>query len=814
MPSQITRLTLASLTLILVLVLQVSAVLGASPSPDFSISVSPSSLTIPVTSSGLVQITLTSLNSFSSKVNLTASSSPTSDPTLILGASNLTLPARGTANTWLNITIQSSVDYAVTVVGTSGVLTHSATVNVAWGSPHTDFIVTTNRAQLITPRSLADADQITVTSLHLFAGTINMAGTVNPVIANAPTVSYSPTSFTVSNWGSATTTLTVQTTATTPLQNYTITLSATGQTYAGPTTHSITLNLSVVNSGFEISANPSTFNTGTTDTDGTIIRVASVNGFAGNVTLSASVNPKAPGVYIPVTVRMFPNNLTLSPNGVQDSLLIATVSGSVADSYDITVVVNDGPLVRSLVLTFWVNTVQYRGYRTLNFLSATTGTTENLLINLTNQTSYLGPVTLHATVSPSVPNGPVISFQPSSLSLTSIGWNTTKMVVTTQSNTPLGVYIVVLSESSGTINLNPIAVILTLEVPVQFDMTVSPASFVLVAGNGIANAQLSITNLDKNPGQVAVSTSYNPTAFTVVLWRNPSLYYIENDPLDITNGSTAVLSIVVQANPSARAGNYTVTIAGASGSIIQATTIRVEVVSLSSSFLECQVFRAGIPYPSSTINLDYNFTDIGQLSMTVLEVQLQAFSRTSLPISTHVTLTGGQSKIITTTLEIPGTARLGPQILSFYVQWEFYNPSNSQWEIANPLVFNGNLTILAPPAPQPPTPSTPHSTGPSSGITNLAQTLQDLVSQLAGGQSTMPLFNGSLDEATVLVIAVAIYWGLLLLAILLLVKQRNRIRTPKDFERTNTWTAGLRNNSGVLAILYLVYYYVWTLIPK
>jgi hypothetical protein len=502
-------------------------------------------------------------------------------------------------------------------------------------------MVSTNRGQLITPRSLSDTAQITVTSLHLFVGTISMTGAVNPVTANAPTVSYSPSSFPVSNWGSATTTLTLQTTALTPIQNYTISVSATGQTYAGLTTHSIALKLCIVNSGIEISANPSTFNTGTTDTDGTVIRVVSVNGFAGNVTLSASVNPKAPGVYIPVTVRMLPNNLTLYPNSTQDSLLIATVSGSVATSYDITVVVKDAPLVRSLVLTFWVNTAQYRGYRTLDYLSATTGTTVRLLINVLNRTSLLGPVSLHATISPSLLNGPAISFQPPSLSLTSIGWNTTEMVVTIQSDTPLGVYIIVLNESSGTISLNPVAVILTVEVPIQFSITVSQASFVLGAGMGIANAQLSIANLDKNPGQVAISTSFNATALTVILLRNPSLYYIENDPLGISNGSMTILSVVVTANPNAETGNYTVTITGASGNVTHATSIRISVISLSSDFLEYGIFRGGDPYPGSVINLVYNFTDIGQVSMTVLGVQLQAFNLTYFQISSPVTLTGG-----------------------------------------------------------------------------------------------------------------------------------------------------------------------------
>jgi len=635
-------------------------------------------------------------------------------------------------------------------------------------------MVTTNRSQLITPWSLSDSAQITLTSLHLFVGTINMTGAVNPVTANAPTVSYSPSSFPVSNWGSFTTTLIVQTTASTPLQNYTITVSATGQTYAGLTTHSIALNLSVVNSGFEISADPSTFDTGTTDMDGTLIRVVSINGFAGIVTLSASVNPKAPGVYIPVTVRMFPDNLTLSPNCVKDSLLLATVTGSIATTYDITVVVNDGPLVRSLVLTFTVDTAQYRSYRTIDFLSTTTGTSVSLLINVLNQTSFLGPVSLYATVWPSVPNGPVISFQPASLSLTSLGWNTAEMVVSTQPNTPLGVYVVFLNESSGTMRLSPVAVVLTVEVPIPFSLTANPASFVLIAGYGIASSQLSVTNLGTSQGQVTVTDSYNGTALTVILWRNPSLYYILNDPLDISNGSSAVLSVVVTANPNAVAGNYTVTITGTSGNDTHTTTIRITMFSLSTSFLECQVYRIGVPYPSSVIDLVYNFTDIGQLSMTVLTVQLQAFNRSSFPISNSVVLAGGQSKAVTTTLEIPVSIQLGPQTLYFYVQWEFFNPASSAWQMANPIAFSGNLTIVSPPIPPPST--TPPPTGPSSGMSGFVQTILTLVNQVAGGQIIMPMFNGSFDQATLLVIGVAIYWCLVLLAVVLLVRQERKAK--------------------------------------
>ncbi len=773
MSSRITNLVLASITLALVLAMQLSAVSAAGPSPDFSITVSPSSITIPITSSGLVQLTLASLTSFSGKVNLTASSQPTSDPVLVLGASNLTLAAKGTASTWLNITINYNVYYTVTVVGTNGALTHSATINVNPGSPDTDFLVTSNRGSMITARGLSDSAQITVTSLHLFVGTIDMTGTVTPAVANVPTVSYSPASFPVSNWGSYTTTMIVQTTPLTPLGNYTILVSATGQTYAGLTTHSIKLNLTIVNSGFSISADPSTFDTGTTDSDGTVIRVVSVNGFAGIVSLSASVNPKAPGVYIPVTARMFPDNLTLTPNGENDSLLIATVSGSVVDSYDITVVVNDSGLVRSLVITFQVDAAQYRSYRTIDWLSATKGISNRLLINVLNQTSFLGPVSLSAKIFPTFPNGPVISFQPSSLNLTSLGWNTANMVVITSTATPLGVYIVFLTESSGTMRLSPVAVVLTVETPIQFGLAVSPASFVVEAGFGVSSSQLTVTNLGSNSGQVIISASYDPTALGVVLWRNPSQYYLANDPLDISGYSTGILTVAVTSGHNVATGNYTVLLTGTSGNITHSIVITFSVINFGADFLEAKVYQVGDAYPGSTTQLEFDFSDIGTLSMTVQDVQIQAFNRSTFQISNPVVLMGGENKTVTTTLVIPSTVRPGTQIVIFFVQWQFYNPVTSQWTGANPLQFYGNLTIVSSPTSQP-----PPSIGPSTALTGFAQMLRNIVSVIAGAPGSLPLLDGSFQE-TFLVTAVGVYASLVSLAGLLYLRQTRRTRTRR-----------------------------------
>jgi subtilase family serine protease len=97
-------------------------------SPDFSISASPSSLSIRSGSSGTSTITVTALNGFTGTVTLsataptglTASLSPTSISTS--GKSTLTITVASTTRTGT---------YTITVTGKSGTLSHTATVRVA-----------------------------------------------------------------------------------------------------------------------------------------------------------------------------------------------------------------------------------------------------------------------------------------------------------------------------------------------------------------------------------------------------------------------------------------------------------------------------------------------------------------------------------------------------------------------------------------------------------------------------------------------------------------------------------------------------------
>ena len=109
---------------------------GAAPG-DFSLSASPSSLSIKRGSSKTSTITVTWLNGLSSAVNLNASC-PSAGVTCILSLSSVTSTS-GPATSTLTITVSSTTPptiYTVTITGTTGSLTHTITITLkVCGSP-------------------------------------------------------------------------------------------------------------------------------------------------------------------------------------------------------------------------------------------------------------------------------------------------------------------------------------------------------------------------------------------------------------------------------------------------------------------------------------------------------------------------------------------------------------------------------------------------------------------------------------------------------------------------------------------------------
>jgi hypothetical protein len=105
---------------------------AAAPSPDFSISASPNSLTIPRSGSGISTVTVTLLNGFNSTVTLSLSGKP-AGVTASFSPASLSPTSEGSATSTLTISAAPSArtsKYTLTIIGTSGSLTHTYEVSV------------------------------------------------------------------------------------------------------------------------------------------------------------------------------------------------------------------------------------------------------------------------------------------------------------------------------------------------------------------------------------------------------------------------------------------------------------------------------------------------------------------------------------------------------------------------------------------------------------------------------------------------------------------------------------------------------------
>src|SRR2546426_4726188 len=148
---------------------------------DFSLTASPSSVTISPGSSTASTISLKSLGGFPGTITLSTASSPPG-PTLSLSCTRVTLSSGGTGTTTLTISTQSSTpvgDYTVTVAGSSGALSHSTSVLVSVKNTP-DFSIAANPTSITLQPGASSSSTITVSSLNGFSGTVTLTDGITP----------------------------------------------------------------------------------------------------------------------------------------------------------------------------------------------------------------------------------------------------------------------------------------------------------------------------------------------------------------------------------------------------------------------------------------------------------------------------------------------------------------------------------------------------------------------------------------------------------------------------------------------------------
>jgi subtilase family serine protease len=316
---------------------------AGTSTPSFTLSDSPSSLTITQGGSGTSTITVTDVGGFTGSVTLAASGLPTgvtaafgTNPTT--GTSVLTLTASSTATTG---------SATVTITGTSGSLTATTTLALTVNSTATpNFTVAASPTSVTVTQGTSGTSTITITSTGGFnsATTLSASG-----LPSGVTASFSTNPVTPPANGSATSTLTLTASATATVGTATVTITGTSGSTTHSTTIALTVNASSGTANFTLSLSPSSFTVDERGSVSTTLTVTSVNGFHSAVDLSvnefpsgvsatASANPVTPPANGSVKVTITWSASRRAPTGTTTIELIGT-SGSLTNETPVTITV-------------------------------------------------------------------------------------------------------------------------------------------------------------------------------------------------------------------------------------------------------------------------------------------------------------------------------------------------------------------------------------------------------------------------------------------------------------------------------------------
>jgi hypothetical protein len=225
--------------------------------PNYTLSASPSSLTVTQGSSGSSTITVTPSGGFTGSVTLSTSALPSgvtasfgTNPTT--GSSVVTFTASSTATTGTT---------SVTITGTSGTLSHTTSISLTVNATATpNFSLSASPSSLSVTQGSSGSSTITVTPSGGFTGSVTLS---NSALPSGVTASFGTNPTT----GSSVLTFTASSTATTGTS--TITITGVSGTLSHTTTISLTINAAggstnlIVNGGFETgSASPWTLTAG------------------------------------------------------------------------------------------------------------------------------------------------------------------------------------------------------------------------------------------------------------------------------------------------------------------------------------------------------------------------------------------------------------------------------------------------------------------------------------------------------------------------------------------------------------------------
>jgi kumamolisin len=215
----------------------INALVGAATTPTFTISASPTSLSVAAGSSGTSTITTAVLNGFDSAIALSASGQPTG-VTVSFNPTSIAAPGSGTSTMTLAVASTTTPGtYTITVSGTGGGVSQTTTVTLTvTAAASADFTISASPTAITVTAGGSGTSTITTAALNGFDSAIALSAKGFP---STITVTFNPTS--IAAPGSGTSTMTIAVSSSMGSGSGTITITGTG----GGKTHTTTVRLTV-----------------------------------------------------------------------------------------------------------------------------------------------------------------------------------------------------------------------------------------------------------------------------------------------------------------------------------------------------------------------------------------------------------------------------------------------------------------------------------------------------------------------------------------------------------------------------------------
>ena len=215
----------------------INALAPTSSSPNFTISASPTSVSVVQGSNGTSTITTAVLDPFDSAIALSATGQPTG---VTVSFSPTSVAAPGSGSSTMTMAVASTTatgTYTITVTGTGGGITHTSTVALTvTASASANFTISAAPTAITVVRGKSGTSTITTAALNGFDSAMTLFASGQ---GSAQKVTFSPNRIAAPGSGTSTMTVTVGTGARTGV--HTITITGTG----GGKTHTTTVTLTV-----------------------------------------------------------------------------------------------------------------------------------------------------------------------------------------------------------------------------------------------------------------------------------------------------------------------------------------------------------------------------------------------------------------------------------------------------------------------------------------------------------------------------------------------------------------------------------------